>query len=722
MLIQSMQTNVKTANVGAISTFNMDANAKAFRVLSDTLYQNKIGSMVREVSCNAYDSHIMAGKPDVPFTIHMPDSFAPHFSVKDSGIGLDDDGVREVFASYFRSTKDADNTMVGSFGLGSKTPFAYTDAFFIIAVKDGVKRNYSAVIGSDGTPSVVLMGEIATTEPNGVEVSVPVVNSDDFAIFRHEVATQLKFFDVKPVVTNCAAIDWVDIEGNTIIKSGNLEILNSSTNALKGVWVVQGVVGYPLDYSAVSQHLSTENRGFLDSLKRNTAIIRFPLGDIEVTPSREGVSYSKYTLANMGKALDIARANMTSVIIAKLDTMNDCWERAIFVHGDRNFATYFKGTNYKLDNPLYRNDGSEVTIPLTALVSVLDASVGDTYIQRYENNARRQSSTPKWSPAYNYNNVTSILRPNTETRIIIVDTDDKVARRRRLAMAELTSASLPYVVTGKDGAAAPEGTREALIDLLGASVASHIVCLSEIELPVTVKGPRAVRENYKLPTMYTYHRNADSIHKTLDWTREYTSLADVPAAYYTIVHNGQVNDVHDATLPFEMARMGLLDRPVVAIRERDVKKIADNPEWITIGDFVTNLKAKVLANKTFINGMAAFEAKGLIECEGYYNRMVGEGIVLDRHSPFAWTARANRIIDKLTARLAKHGFLNVYANIIRASGLHLPIAEPVGAKSTAMNAIVNKQYPLLEYCHRYTNIADIAQYVKLIDDSLTVQS
>ena len=76
-------------------------NSKAFRVLSDTLYQNKIGSIVREISCNALDGHIANGNRDVPFTIHMPDAFEPWFSVRDYGIGLSPDAMAEVFTKYF---------------------------------------------------------------------------------------------------------------------------------------------------------------------------------------------------------------------------------------------------------------------------------------------------------------------------------------------------------------------------------------------------------------------------------------------------------------------------------------------------------------------------------------------------------------------------------------------------------------------------------------------
>ena len=59
---------------------------------------------------------------------------------KDFGVGMSDYEVRYVFATYMKSTKDDKANEIGAYGLGAKTPFAYTDAFTIIAIKDGVRN------------------------------------------------------------------------------------------------------------------------------------------------------------------------------------------------------------------------------------------------------------------------------------------------------------------------------------------------------------------------------------------------------------------------------------------------------------------------------------------------------------------------------------------------------------------------------------------------------
>ena len=69
------------SNVGEIGEFRIRNSAKAFNILSSGLYANKIRAIIRELSCNAVDSHVAAGKADVPFEIHLPNSLDPFSSL-----------------------------------------------------------------------------------------------------------------------------------------------------------------------------------------------------------------------------------------------------------------------------------------------------------------------------------------------------------------------------------------------------------------------------------------------------------------------------------------------------------------------------------------------------------------------------------------------------------------------------------------------------------------
>ena len=161
---------VTLSGVNSTGEFRIRNSAKAFKILSDGLYSNKIKAIIRELSCNAVDSHIAAKKEDVPFEVHLPTILEPYFSVRDYGVGLDGNQVTSIYTTYFESTKTDSNDYIGALGLGSKSPFSYTENFTVTAIKAGTKRIYSAFITDAGIPCVAEMSTELTDEDNGVEV------------------------------------------------------------------------------------------------------------------------------------------------------------------------------------------------------------------------------------------------------------------------------------------------------------------------------------------------------------------------------------------------------------------------------------------------------------------------------------------------------------------------------------------------------------------------
>ena len=130
MIISENKQDVTVNGSFKTSGFKIQASSKAFDILSSNIYQNKVRAVVREISCNAVDAHTAAGNPD-PIKVHLPTTLEPHFSVRDFGIGLSDEDVREIFTTYFCSTKTSSNDFVGALGLGSKSPFCLVDSFTV---------------------------------------------------------------------------------------------------------------------------------------------------------------------------------------------------------------------------------------------------------------------------------------------------------------------------------------------------------------------------------------------------------------------------------------------------------------------------------------------------------------------------------------------------------------------------------------------------------------
>lgn len=266
--------------------FTINASPEAFRILSSGLYSNKIRAIIRELSCNAYDSHVMAGTPERPFKIHLPDAWEPFFSVEDFGIGLDDEDVDNIYTSYFTSTKTDSNSTIGGLGLGSKTPFSYTDTFTVRTRKDSVERVYSAYISEAGSPTVSLMTETDTTEPNGVMVTVPV-KSADFYSFQREAKIVFEYFGVLPEIN----LDNID---NSIVRklSHSGIVVNGYGNSGK-VTAVMGNVAYNIDINETILPKTYDK--VWRFLEHSSLTIRFDIGDLSVAASRETISFDNET-------------------------------------------------------------------------------------------------------------------------------------------------------------------------------------------------------------------------------------------------------------------------------------------------------------------------------------------------------------------------------------------------------------------------------------------
>src|SRR5687768_10932663 len=83
MIVKEKVIHIEKSEGLVSQEFRIKASRKAFEILSGNLYSNKLAACVRELSTNAVDSHVMAGKPTDPIIVHLPNSLEPYFSVKD---------------------------------------------------------------------------------------------------------------------------------------------------------------------------------------------------------------------------------------------------------------------------------------------------------------------------------------------------------------------------------------------------------------------------------------------------------------------------------------------------------------------------------------------------------------------------------------------------------------------------------------------------------------
>src|SRR5271157_2783789 len=152
MKLESVQSPTTAVGMEKSHAFHFEFNRTMFKTLSSTTYSDPIRAVIRELACNSSDAHEMAGTQSKKFEIHLPTTHEPEFSIRDFGTGMDDEEINDLFTMYGGSNKRDSNDVIGALGIGSKSPYAYTDTYTVITTKDGITRSYCAYVDEKGMP------------------------------------------------------------------------------------------------------------------------------------------------------------------------------------------------------------------------------------------------------------------------------------------------------------------------------------------------------------------------------------------------------------------------------------------------------------------------------------------------------------------------------------------------------------------------------------------
>jgi len=302
MILQDNDTIIEQiGEVKEEAQFKMKASRKAFQILSD-LYSDKPLAIVRELGCNASDSMTASGQSDKPFHIHLPNALEPWLTIQDFGTGISHENIYNIYTTYFESTKTNTNSQIGCLGLGSKSPFCYTDNFTITSMHNGEKRIYNAYFNAANMPTISLMSSEKTKDGNGVAIQIPI-KSSNFGDFSHAVYKAFRFFDVKPTISG-GKIDWDEIKPDF---TGSFW---KSFHKLNQSFAIMGGVTYPIEtYKVDGDHY--------DILRKAGLVIKFEIGEIDFTPSRESISYCDDTI----KAINAKVALVKKDFVTKVEEM-----------------------------------------------------------------------------------------------------------------------------------------------------------------------------------------------------------------------------------------------------------------------------------------------------------------------------------------------------------------------------------------------------------------
>lgn len=311
-------------------------------ILRSKMYSNSVKALCQEIMSNGRDAHREVGKQDIPIEVKIPNEIDPTFYVKDFGPGITPDRMANIFILYGMSTKRDDDTQTGGFGLGAKTPFAYTDTFTVTSItpedeyvdNDGetrynvmVRREYIAYIDETKIGSMSLVASRITDEPQGTKVAL-VSQRQDFYNFKTWVRhTALYWQTIEgeplPIIKGCSDWDWNLPNKETEGENWFLENKSDKYSYTKDISAIIDGIQYPINV----QHLNLDYNSPESKILNYSLRLMFGVGEINITANREEIDYSKKSTTDIIKArLKLILNELQEKLNAKIEDAISYWE------------------------------------------------------------------------------------------------------------------------------------------------------------------------------------------------------------------------------------------------------------------------------------------------------------------------------------------------------------------------------------------------------------
>lgn len=336
MLLNAQVKPAHTSGNLVASGFSIGNADVILTYLTKTIYSNPIRAVCQEIMSNARDAHREVGNHDRAITVQLPTELDPTWSCRDYGPGISPDRMENVFTKYGNSTKRGDNLQTGGFGIGCKTPFAYSDTFTIrtISTENGknILRLYTAVKEGDTSPRLFCIGEgEETTEHTGTTISV-AVKPQDFRDFATNTFTVTQFWSVRPDVKNPCGHTWEETKWEyeePTWKIGN------GRGYYGEVHVCVDGIPYRINTNEFNYLNEKKETKCLRNILTHNLVLYFGVGELSLSLNREQLQYDDRTKkAIVARLLEI-QDWIETYVEDKVKTATNYWE-ACCLYNDLN--------------------------------------------------------------------------------------------------------------------------------------------------------------------------------------------------------------------------------------------------------------------------------------------------------------------------------------------------------------------------------------------------
>lgn len=302
---RQLTTSATLGGQEAIS-FGISEDPAFFQILSSSLYNNPNLAVVRETICNSWDAHIEAGLQHVPILIHLDEDGFIRF--RDYGKGIPTNKIGQVYGTYGASTKKSNTATTGGFGLGCKSPFAYTDSFQVTSMNQGKMSIYNVTkssIETNGKPGIIPIITGVDTDQTGLEVKFQIRDEDvnefiryiESIVYNGEIKAVLR----RRVLTGPGELSEQDRELPVLgmsFEPGSYDFSGSWHRNYMGshaVYVRYGNVMYPATQSPATEEALGLIHNFMGIIGAQRIVVQAAPSTLAIAPSRETLSNQKMT-------------------------------------------------------------------------------------------------------------------------------------------------------------------------------------------------------------------------------------------------------------------------------------------------------------------------------------------------------------------------------------------------------------------------------------------
>ena len=155
------------------------------------------------------------------------------------------------------------------------------------------------------------MDTVPTDEENGIKVSLPV-EKNDCDRFAKEATKTYQYFKVRPTLN--AELMYNTERSLLTDKNGKWDFTTSRNEN----FVIMGQIAYPIEEESIGDHYD-DNDKIANFLWHTSGLrLHLEIGDVDITPSREALSYTPET-----------KKNIRNVIQTVIDDIKESVEDAI---------------------------------------------------------------------------------------------------------------------------------------------------------------------------------------------------------------------------------------------------------------------------------------------------------------------------------------------------------------------------------------------------------